>query len=94
MSKKQCCLTCKTHWDRERLCEICRWEDEDNPSVFYNITRSPETLVEHLVYWEQNPPNSGWTSNFIRCRTYRTKPEAVAATLKELNKPSNKEQSK
>lgn len=83
MSKKEKnCLNCRIHWDREGCCEVCRWEDDDNPSLFYQITRSPEVLVESLVFWE-----GGWTSRFIKFTT-TNRDEAIAATLEELNKGS------
>ena len=101
MSKKQCCLTCKTHWDRERLCEVCRWEDEDNPSVFYVITRSPELIAEEFVepytrWGEDGHLETLWRSNFRELSgvLFDTKEEAIAATLHELNQSSKKEDNK
>ena len=91
MSKKEKnCLNCRIHWDHEGGCEICRWEDNDNPSLFYQITRSPGVLAEKLVYGvEKYSPFyedyvTRWYSSIIPYTVFNTKPEAIAATLAEL----------
>ena len=91
--ENKCCLNCKIHWDREGGCEVCRWEDENNPSLFYRITRSPETLAEKLVYCEKwtitsEHPEKGkeyeyWSTPLIDMY-YPTKAEAIAATVAKL----------
>jgi hypothetical protein len=86
MSKKERnCLNCRIHWDREGLCEVCRWEDKDNPSLFYQITRSPEVLAEKFVYsvmldycYEE------WYSTLFPDKCFSTKSEAIAATVAKL----------
>ena len=99
MSKKEkCCLNCKIHWDRENCCEVCRWEDQDNPSLFYQITRSPEVLAEKFVYeksvslicagygCDRYEYKWYWFSTIIPYAKFDTKPDAVAATLIVLNR--------
>lgn len=63
--------------------EISFTADFVEPTVFDTITSSPEVLAEKLVYWEQNPPESGWTSEIIR-GVYRKREEAIAATVAKL----------
>ena len=83
--ENKCCLNCKIHWDREGGCEVCRWEDENNPSLFYRITRSPETLAEKLVYitvtaWGKTV----FISTIIRNEMFRSREEAITATVARL----------
>ena len=58
-------------------------------TVFDCITASPEVLAEKLVYCHL----AGWTSFLL---TYHTldRDEAIATTLRELNQPIKKEDSK
>ena len=75
-----CCMACHRLLGKSQLIDR---------TVFDHITQSVETLANELVYWEQNPPNSGWTSNLIRrggYKIYRTKSEAIAATVEALKK--------
>lgn len=97
MSKKEkSCLNCRIFWDREGCCEVCRWEDKDHPSLFYQITRSPEALAEKVVYLD----GIAFTSPFIddsyivgkekgeswEERYFKARDKAIAATVDELNK--------
>jgi hypothetical protein len=82
MSKKERnCLNCRIHWDREGLCEVCRWEDKDNPSLFYQITRSPEVLAPHLVYGDKE---GYFYSTIIEGERFLTIVKALAATVARL----------
>lgn len=75
------------HYQCQNCNRIGRTEDFPKATVFDQITASPEALAVKLVYWDQNPPNSGWTSSLIRrggYKIYRTKPEAIAATVAKL----------
>lgn len=108
MSDKNYCKDCKHHHIDYHYCyldrdykslnpenKICvKFEPKTPPTVFERITVSPETLAEQLVYWDQNPPNSGWISNLIRrggYKTYRTKLEAIAATLEKLKEVADEQ---
>ena len=94
MSKKEKnCLNCRIHWDRENRCEVCRWEDNDHPSLFYQITRSPEVLAEKFVfsrgerYWRRRRCETvcyevWWSA--LTGEEYKSKVEAIAATATEL----------
>lgn len=90
MSKKEKnCLNCRIHWDREGGCEVCRWEDQDNPSLFYQITRSPEVLAEKFVYdWGHLCHNGDiriyWKSTILPDAVFGSKAEAIAATVARL----------
>lgn len=102
MSKKEKnCLNCRIHWDRDGGCEVCRWEDEDHPSLFYEITRSPEVLAPHFVYrYQGNYPavttidgrevELWWRSMICKERYYETKTEALAATVAKLKSIAEK----
>jgi hypothetical protein len=79
------CTYFDNYSDRESTIACILFEPK-NPTVFDHITQSVEALAEKLVYWEQNPPESGWTSNIGRRNVYRNYDEAVAATIKELKK--------
>lgn len=88
MSKKEKnCLNCKIHWDREGGCEVCRWEDEDNPSLYYQITRSPEMLAPYFV--EKQPDK--WDDDdypyysYLTKEWYATEDKAISATVAKLN---------
>lgn len=89
MSKKEKnCLNCRIHWDREGGCEVCRWEDEDHPTLFYQITRSPEVLAENVTYTYEMAIGGSmfrvyWTSPFVE-NFYINKAEAIAATVAKL----------
>ncbi len=88
MSKKEKnCLNCRIYWDREGGCEVCRWEDEDHPSLFYQITRSPEVLAANIVYmrYDHEGDRYMWTSPWIPTQ-YSKESEAIAATLTVLKK--------
>jgi hypothetical protein len=68
MSKEEKnCLNCKIYWDREGGCEVCRWEDEDHPSLFYHITRSPEVLAEEFIHleYDRSKDKCGFTSQYL-----------------------------
>lgn len=84
--KEKCCLNCRIHWDREGCCEVCRWEDNDNPSLFYRITRSPEVLAPKFVYHiDYGEAGGGYVSTIVK-GLWHNESEAIAATLEELNK--------
>ena len=84
MSKKEKnCLNCRIHWDRERLCEVCRWEDNDHPSLFYQITRSPEVLAKELVTSDCDSLWFAWVG-IGRREAFSTREEAIAATVAKL----------
>lgn len=57
---------------------------KEPPTVFEKIIASKEALAEAVVYpdWAEYMGGDCWTSPFVGC--YHTKPEAIAATLKEL----------
>lgn len=62
--------------------------DERKPTVFDCITQSEEKLAETLVYmrvvsWDDEV---NWYSVVLRSYCFRTKEEALAATIKELKK--------
>lgn len=86
MSKKEKnCLNCRIHWDREARCEVCRWEDNDNPSLFYQITRSPEVLAEELVHSVMlDYCYAEWRSTLFPDKDFGTKAKAIAATVAKL----------
>lgn len=96
--KKKNCLNCRINWDREGRCEVCRWEDKDHPSLFYQITRSPEELAPKLVYVIQrlatipstsreNPGGykveTQWFSTIL-FDAFDSEAEAITATLERL----------
>ena len=96
MSKKVCtqcsCTDVSQDWyaHDQGICFVCNTcgfvgdpEEFKAQTVFHSITQSEETLAEKLMYWEQNPPESGWTSNIIR-DAYRKYEEAFAATAAKL----------
>lgn len=95
--KEKNCLNCRIHWDRETCCEICRWEDNDNPSLFYRITRSPEVLAEKLVYWDMSyyddseNPRCKWASTIIDDVYFDDLDEAIAATVAKLKEVADAE---
>lgn len=83
MSKK--CSWCDYDMVEEKAwrCPDCDELVRIDDTVFHRITASPEVLAKKLVFWEQNPPESGWTSNIIR-DVYRKYEEAIAATIEKL----------
>lgn len=95
MSKKEKnCLNCRIHWDRESGCEVCRWEDGDHPSMFYQITRSPEVLAPKFVYeYTLNPPAASGAAKLFRSlltgKNYYTESKAIAATVEKLKEVAN-----
>lgn len=87
-NKEKNCLNCRIHWDHAGGCSVCRWEDQDNPSLFYRITQSPETLAEKLVYKAicvavNRTTYSCWKSTITE-ESYSTREEAIAATVAKL----------
>lgn len=88
MSKKEKnCLNCRIHWDREGCCEVCRWGDDDNPSLFYQITRSPEVLAEEFVEMMYDRVAGDYRYySMLTGEFYNSREEAIAATVAKLNK--------
>lgn len=93
MSKKEKnCLNCRIHWDREGGCEVCRWEDENNPSLYYRITRSPEVLAPQFIFkqWHAFDGKWGWFSLLLMDGDELNSPwfdsyeEAISATVAKL----------
>ncbi len=64
--------------------------DERKPTVFDKITESVETPAEKLVfnyYFEDcHYQTRAWKSLFFLHNRYKTKAEAIAATIEELKK--------
>lgn len=62
---------------------------EKKPTLFDQITASPEVLAEKLVYWRTDMGNHPWCSMLFTDQSFRTEKEAFAATvarLKEVEK--------
>lgn len=86
MSKKEKnCLNCRIHWDRDGGCAVCRWEDEDNPSLFYRITQSPEVLAPEFVEMMYDRVAGDYRYySMLTGEFYNSKEEAEAATVEKL----------
>lgn len=57
-------------------------------TVFHQLIVSPAVLAENLVYiirCEADASLAGWTSNVVQS-VFETRPEATAATIKELER--------
>ena len=95
--KEKNCLNCRIHWDREGCCKVCRWEDRDHPSLFYQITLSPEVLADKIVMEMEDFTAEGerltwWESPIMpQGFIYRSKQEAYEATLARLLAPAESE---
>jgi hypothetical protein len=82
---EKCCLNCKIFWDKEYGCDECRFEHKDHPSLFYQITQSPEVLAEKLVYQIFDVDGyEWWTSTLCNYTQWELKAEAIAATVAKL----------
>lgn len=105
MSKYIMCNECKmcdgdrcTYFDNDSDREstlACILFEPKNPSLFHQITASPEALAESVVYpYEMAVGGSTfrvyWTSPFVE-NFYPDKSEAFAATLARLNAPAESE---
>ena len=78
-------------FDNEAYCKDCflhcAADDLEDASVFERITASPDVLVEKLVYLVRDSYNGAinfyWRSTIID-KAWKTKSEAIAATLERL----------
>ena len=93
MSKKEKnCLNCRIHWDREGCCEVCRWEDNDHPSLFYQITRSPEVLAEEFVEMMYDRVAGDYRYySMLTGEFYNSREEAITATVAKLKEVKNEQ---
>ena len=95
-----CCPKCGSHHimterspNGSRYCLFCRHrfkigESQPKQTVFDQITESPETLAESVVYTYEMAIGGSmfrtyWTSPFVE-NFYPDKSEAIAATLEKL----------
>lgn len=78
------CTFFDNYSDRESSIACILFEPKKQ-TVFDRITESPEVLAEKLVL---EMPMSGWYRSIILDRVYRTKSEAIAATVEKLKEHS------
>ena len=72
----------RTELDKE-ACE--HFLERDKPTLFDQITKTPETLAEKLVFeifCKEDPNIKGWTSAFTD--VHETREEAITATVEKL----------
>lgn len=86
------CTYFDNYSDRESTLACILFEPK-KPTVFDHITESVETLAEKLVYrrvvsWDDE---INWYSVGLRGYCFRTKEEAIAATIEELKKEAKDE---
>lgn len=87
---EKCCINCAIQQDKECLCEECRFEHIDYPSLFYRFTRSPELLAPKFVYYDYSACDGNgigypWCSTlFSGGGHFETEEKAIAATLEKL----------
>ena len=72
------CIDCRHRWKIGA--------SQPKPTVFHRITASPEVLAENLVYmrivsWDDE---INWYSVILKSYCFRTKAEAIAATVARL----------
>ena len=76
------CLECLHRWKIR--------ESQPKKTLFHRITASPEALAEKLVYLVMNSYNGAvnyyWRSTIID-KAWKTKQEAIAATVAKLKEP-------
>jgi hypothetical protein len=99
------CFHCDHYDKHTNICDVDRnevlnpWDDsecdylKEPPTVFQRITASPEVLTEKLVYRTikiavNRVTYSCWKSTITE-EAYRTKAEAIAATVARLKEVAN-----
>ena len=72
---------------RNHYCNYCGHEWQYKPTVFDQITASPDVLAERLVYLVRSSYNGAtnyyWRSTVVDA-AWKTKTEAIAATVERL----------
>ena len=99
MSEKKC-KDCK-HFEVDTVSAVCekkRWIcDDDAPAcnrfeqkqtLFDQITQSPETLAEEMVFWGHDKDGEWYTSHLLD-EDYQTEAKAIAATVAKLKEACN-----
>lgn len=69
------------------LYDICSDFEQKTDTVFLQITQSPETLADKLVYIVfDNTGREWWASTICDNTQWKTREEAIAATVAKLKK--------
>lgn len=67
--------------------EACKYFlERDKPTIFHQITASPEVLAPNFVYFamEDEEGRDYWGSSLLDGQFWKTEKEAFAATVKKL----------